>query len=165
MRVDEEDIQAALLRAEQLLCQHPDLVASTVQYMERVETQANGRQVKIYEIDQQIAAISAQVHLLTQLQTSGILDAGDFAEQNGRLTTKLSSLRSERNTILRGDDQGGLADLKELSDALVDYDLDTSDNLIRSFLLRINVKSETDIEIHLRGGLVLPEKLPQKKRR
>ena len=165
VRVDEEDIQAALLRAEQLICQHPDLVASTVQYMERVETQANGRQVKIYEIDQQIAAISAQVHLLTQLQTSGILDAGDFAEQNGRLTTKLSTLRSERNTILRGDDQGGLADLKELSDALVDYDLDTSDNLIGSFLLRINVKTETDIEIHLRGGLVLPEKLPQKKRR
>ena len=133
MRVDEEDIQAALLRAEQLLCQHPDLVASTVQFMERVETQANGRQVKIYEIDQQIAAISAQVHLLTQLQTSGILDAGDFAEQNGRLTTKLSSLRSERNTILRGD---------------IRY----SDDLVRRLIDCVRVLSAEEIEVTFKGG-------------
>lgn len=164
-RVNEEDVQAALYRAERQICLHPELIAATIRYLERADEQANGSQTKVYEIDRQIAEIAAQVHLLTQLQTSGILNAADFAEQTGRLSSQITSLRSERNAILRRDAEGELADLKELLDAINDSDVVDADAVVRPFLVKINVRSETEIDIQLKGSLVLPERLPLKKRR
>lgn len=170
IRVDEEDIYAALLRMVNILRKHyDDILKPMVTALEKAQSRANGTQHKVYEIDKEIAALNGKTLAIAKLQTQGILDPADFAAQMSELSHKVTRLRSERTKLLRmNEEDDHLIRLKEATEILVGLEGEVTDydeDLIRSLVESITVKSETEIEIRLFGGLMLTEYLPSKKRR
>lgn len=170
VRVDEEDVVAALLRVVNLLREHSNqILTPTLTALETAQSRANGTQHKIYEIDKEVATLRRQAHGLTQLQNMGILDAADFTAQHNELASRMSKLRIQRSRLLdmdKGDDV--LNRLRELLDIIAGIEAplaELDDSLIRGVVERVSMISPTLIEVHLLGGLSLIEHLPEKKRR
>lgn len=170
IRVDEEDIYAALLRMANILHNHyDDILKPMVTALEQAQSRSNGTQHKVYEIDKEIAALNSKTLAIAKLQTQGILDPADFAAQMSDLSNKVTRLRSERTKLLRmNEEDDNLIRLKDAAEAIAGLEADLTEYdeaLIRRLVEKITVKSETEIEIRLFGGLVLTENLPGKKRR
>ena len=168
VRVDETDIVAALVRACNTLRQNPDVIESLIEDLNQMNKKAKGGQPAVKELDSRIATLSSQLHLISQLQTQGVLDPADFAGQQSALSSQIMRLRSERSAILRREDEEEIAELRDLADILADSDTDFTANDIPEMLQAvqgIRVESETDITVILLGGLQIPEQLPIKKRR
>ena len=154
----------------EILHQHCDsILIPMIKALEKLKSKADGTFHKLYEIDKTIAEINNQLYVLTKLQLDGILLASDFAAQNNELTARLSRLRTERMNLLhqnKNDDE--LIRLREVCDTVSSLDKPSEqfdEDLVRKVVEKIIIKSPTDIQIYVRGGLVLDEHLPNKKRR
>lgn len=170
IRIDETDIYATLIRMVNILRENYDsILKPMIKSLEELQIKVNGTQHKVYEIDKAMSEVNNQIHLLSQLQLQGILDPSDFAAQSNELSNKVYQLRAERMKLLRqNNNDDNLLKLKEAAEtiACMDEELTEYDeDLIRSIVEKIIVKSSTEIEIHLFGGLIITEHLPSKKRR
>ncbi len=168
--VEEEDVHAALIRMVNILRENYDsILKPTIKSLEQLQSKVNGTQHKVYEIDKAIATVNNQIHLLSQLQLQGILDPSDFTAQSNELSNKVYRLRAERMKLLRqNDNDDSLMKLKAIAETIAGINEDLTEfdeDLIRSIVEKIIVKSSTEIEIHLFGGQILTECLPSKKRR
>ena len=166
----EEDVCAALIRMVNILHQNYNyIIKPAIAAKEHLISKENGVDHKVYEIDKLIAEVNNQIHLLTQLQVQGILDPTDFTLESSTLTNKANKLRAERMRLLRQSQLNDeLIKMEETADIIysIDQELATFDeNLIRSMVEKIIVKSSVEIEIHLFGGLVITEYLPKRKER
>ena len=166
----EEDLYAALIRMVNILRQNYDtIIKPVIKALEQLQCKVNGTQHKLYEIDKSIAETNSQIHLLSQLQTQGILDAADFASQNSELTNKVYRLRSERMALLRQNEHDdNLVRLRKTCEIIAEIDDDITEydeTLIRSIVEKIIVRSATDIEVHLIGSIIITEHLPERRRR
>ena len=166
----EEDVCAALIRMVNILHQDYDyIIKPAIAAKEHLLSKENGVDHKVYEIDKLIAEVKNQIHLLTQLQVQGILDPTDFTLESSTLANKVIKLRAERMRLLRQSQRNDeLIKLEETADIIysIDQELATFDeDLIRSMVEKIIVKSSVEIEIHLFGGLVITEYLPKRKER
>ena len=96
---------------------------------------------------------------------SGILETADFAAQSNALGDKINALRSQRRTLLKQNENDDLlAELHELKDTLDDMDGEITvydEDLIRSVIQYATVLSDTELRIHIKGGLEVTEQLPQ----
>ena len=170
IRVDEEDVCAALMRMIEILHQHCDsILIPMVKALEKLKSKEDGTFHKLYEIDKTIAEINNQLYVISKLQLAGILLASDFAAQNNELSARLSRLRTERMKLLRQDkNDDNLNQFREICDTISSLNKPTEcleEELVRKLVEKIIVKSPTDIEIYVWGGLMLDEHLPNKRRR
>ena len=170
IRVDEEDVIAALMRMIEILHQHCDsILIPMIKALEKLKSRENGTFHKLYEIDKTIAEINNQLYVISKLQLDGILLASDFAAQNNELNARLSRLRAERMNLLRQNkNDDDLIRLREVCDTISNLEKPSEqfdEELVRKVVEKIVIKSPTDIQIYVRGGLVLDEHLPNKKRR
>ena len=168
--VSEKDVYAALIRMVNILWENYDsIIEPTITALEQLHSNANGTRCKIYEIDKAIADANNQIHLLSQLQVQGILDPSDFAAQSNALANKVYRLRGERMRLLRENDHDdNLARIRRTAETIASMDeamTEFDEDFIRSIVEKIIVKSATEIEIHLFGGLVFTEHLPTAKKR
>ena len=70
IRLDEEDIYAALLRMVNILQSHcDDILKPMIAALEQAQSRANGTQHKVYEIDKEIAALNSKTLAIAKLQT------------------------------------------------------------------------------------------------
>lgn len=166
----EENVCRAIIRMINILHQNYDqILKPMITALELLQSKANGTQHKVYEVDKKIAETNTQIHLLSQLQLQGILDPSDFAAQSNELSNKVYRMRAERMKFIRQNDaDDNLLKLKEAAETIAYMDEELTDydeDLIRSIVEKIIVKSSTEIEIHLFGGLIITEHLPSKKRR
>ena len=162
----ETDVCAAFLRCVNTLCCHrEEILLPLITRMETLQSKRNGTQVKIWEIDQQIASLSKQSLVIADLLASGILETADFAAQSNALGDKINALRSQRRTLLKQNENDDLlAELHELKDTLDDMDGEITvydEDLIRSVIQYATVLSDTELRIHIKGGLEVTEQLPQ----
>ena len=170
IHLNEANLHAACDRALITLFHNQEEILRTlIAGLERLHERENHTQTRIYEIDATMQVLRRQLHTLTSLQAQGILDAADFADQTRILNQRVSALRTERQQILNyeGSDDA-LKELYALSDSLQDADEQAclEDEALRLELIKkIYVRSETDIDIVLPGGLILPERLPLLKKR
>ena len=166
--VDERSLDLAVDRVLRTIEKTPSLIEDTVRRLDRAQQAASGSQKKINAIDRSIAETTSQLMVLTELQTQGILDAADFVDQNRGLREQISRLRSDRRALLKNCEDEAIDQLEELQEnvtearqSLQNEDYDALDAVID----RIVVTGDTTLEIHLHGGLVLPESLPNIRRR
>lgn len=155
-------------RAFRTIDEHPALIGETIRQLDRLQQSTSGSRHKISAIDRSIAETNAQLMVLTSLQAQGILDAADFADQNRGLSERISRLRSERRTILQSGEDEAINRMEELQEAARDVreDLLAGEyDTLKTVIDRILVTGPTSLEIHLHGGLVLPETMPNIKRR
>lgn len=74
--------------------------------------------MRIYEIDTTMQVLRRQLHTLSSLQTQGILDAADFADQTRILNQHISALSTERQQILNYEEsEDTLEELHTFSDS------------------------------------------------
>ena len=162
----EDDVCEVLLRAVNKLILHREqLLPPLITQLEAMQTKANGAKVKIYQVDQEIAALSRQSLVVAELLAQGILDPSDFTAQSNEIGRQISELRAKRRELLRQsetDDQ--LNELRELDDMLagVEHELTEYDeDFIRAVVDHVTVQSETELKIHLHGGWTVTEFLPK----
>ena len=99
------------------------IIKPAVQALEDLQSRLNGTRHKVFEIDKAIADTSVQIHLLTQLQSQGILEAADFASQSQELSNKISRLRGERMKLLRQNEHDErLAQLRDTAQIIEYFD-------------------------------------------
>ena len=166
--IEEGDLDLAVDRAFRTLSENPEIITQTVKYLERLQESKTGSRQKVREIDRSIAETTSQLSVLTQLQTQGILDAADFVEQNRSLSERISRLRSERRMILQSSEDGAIDSLSELQESLEDIRseiLEGESDSLRAVVKRVVVNDAANIEIHLLGDLIIPEQLPDRKKR
>lgn len=166
--VDECSLSLAIERALRTLEENPALIGDTVRRLDRLRQTKSGNQQKIAAIDRSIAETNSQLMVLTGLQAQGILDAADFVDQNRGLSERISRLRSERSALLKSGNDESIEMLEELQEAVgnVRQDLRNGEyDTLKTVIDQIRVTGNETLEIHMHGGLVLPEALPIIKRR
>lgn len=145
------------------------ILAPMIVQLEQMQARHSGTQQKIYELDKQIAELNAQSHTIARLHGKGILDSADFAAQTGRVNQQVSALRSERNKLLREDENNdALADLRTLDEALsVITEIKTTFNesLFTEIVQSITAVSLNELQFRLLGGLELSETILRQERR
>ena len=70
--------EAFLLLANKLISYREYILVPLINQLETLQSKANGTQQKVYQIDQQVAALTAQCHALARLHTKGVLAAAAF---------------------------------------------------------------------------------------
>ena len=99
------------------------ILSPAIKALEELQSKLNGTQHKVYEIDKAIAEANVQIHLLSKLQTQGILEASDFAAQSQELSNKVCRLRGERMRLLRqNENDNNLVRIKEVAEIIRNFE-------------------------------------------
>ena len=164
--VRESDVYRVLVRMVNKLWAHrEEILCPLISRMEALQSKVNGTEIKVYQIDKEIAVLSRQSLVIANLLSNGILDPADFTAQNNELSEKISVLRAKRREHLRQsetDDQ--INALRELYEMLSDLENELSEydeELIRAVIDHVTVRSDEELQIHLKCGLILTERLPK----
>lgn len=146
------------------------ILAPLLAQLEQMQARHSGAQQKTYELDKQVADLTAQCHTIARLHSKGIiLDTADFAAQTGRVNQQVNVLRTERRRLLREDEENDcLADLRTLDEALSaveETQIVFDETLFAEIVLGITAASLTELRFRLLGGLELMETIEQRERR
>jgi len=156
-----------LLLLNKLTTHREHILDPLIEQMETLSAKANGTQQKVYQIDQQLAALTAQNLALTRLYNKGILDGAAYTAQTGKLGGQITELRAQRRAALRiNDSDDQLNELKALNDRLtgLEFQGDFDGELFREIVQSI-VPSSSNLRFTLLGGLKLTEVIPNMERR
>lgn len=164
--VREEDVCEAFITAiNKLRAGRDNILIPMIERLETMQSKVNGTTVKISTIDKEIAVLSRQSLVIAELLNQGILESSDFAAQNNELSQKIFQLRSKRRELLAiNETDDMLNDLRELTDMLEDMKTEMTDydeDIVRAIIKNATVVSDTELKIHLHGGLTVTEYLPQ----
>jgi len=164
--VREEDVcEAFITTINKLRAGRDTILMPMIERLEAMQSKANGTTVKISTIDKEIAVLSRQSLVIAELLNQGILDTADFAAQNNELTQKVFDLRVKRRQLLAvNETDDALNALRELADMLEDMETEMTDydeDIVRAIIKNATVVSDTELKIHLHGGLTVTEYLPQ----
>jgi hypothetical protein len=138
-----------------------------IEQLEALSAKANGTQQKVYQIDHQLAALTAQNLALTRLYNKNILDGAAFAAQTGKLNGQIAELRAQRCAALRiNDNDDQLNELRALNDRLtgLEFQGDFDGELFRELVQSI-MPITTELCFTLLGGLMLTETILNAERR
>ena len=164
--VREEDVCRAFITAiNKLRAGRDNILIPMIERLEAMQSKVNGTTAKISTIDKEIAVLSRQSLVIAELLNQGILAPSDFAAQNNKLSQKLLHLRNERRELLTINETDDMLNaLRELADMLEDMETEMTDydeDIIRAIIKNATVVSDTELKIHLQGGLTVTEYLPQ----
>lgn len=164
--VRESDVYRVLVRMVNKLWAHrEEILCPLISRMEALQSKVNGTEIKVYQIDKEIAVLSRQSLVIANLLSNGILDPADFTAQNNELSEKISVLRAKRREHLRQsetDDQiNALRELYEMLSDLENEVTEYDEELIRAVIDHVTVRSDEELQIHLKCGLILTERLPK----
>lgn len=164
--VREEDVCWAFITAiNKLRAGRDNILIPMIERLEAMQSKVNGTTVKIGTIDKEIAVLSRQSLVIAELLNQGILESSDFAAQNNELSQKIFNLRCKRRELLAINEADDMLNaLRELADMLEDMETEMSDydeDIVRAIIKNATVVSDTELKIHLHGGMTVTEYLPQ----
>ncbi|MGN1340226.1 MAG: recombinase family protein [Oscillospiraceae bacterium] len=121
---------------------------------------------QVAALRKEISDIKEQCHLMTKLQTQGVLDAEYFTTRSQELERQITALQKQLHTMLSDDDSAQADELNRLITTIENADADGSFNevLFGQIVRRIYVRSETELEFELPGGVSFCEKIERKGR-
>ena len=127
----------------------------------------NGNDEGISTIDEKIAQLCVQKHVVTKLRNSGILTATDYAQQASEIENEISGLRSQRRKILSENHDDEIIDeLNSLDQIIDEYDLSAQfdKNLFDQIVKEITVVDNSTVRFKLLGDIELIETINEKAR-
>ena len=153
----DEEVQKAFVHMFNILKQNEnDIVHDTLLQMQTIKMREHGTSEELKDIDRQIAEISEQSRIYTELYTQGVLDEMTFYSKADRLKNKITELRSRRLKVLNMcSDDGVLNALRKLEKVLLDTDflMDFSGDVFDSIVEKIYVEQEGKLTFVMRSGL------------
>ena len=143
------------------------IIESTIQKLEYLQSRTSENRERIQEIDKEIADLSAKNHVITRLYTSGVLGVTEYTQQTSEIGNKITALRSERRKKLIEDETDMLLDeLKTLNEIIKEYQprSEFDSDLFSQIIEKIIVEDSTKLTFCLIGGLKLTEEIKEKGR-
>lgn len=138
------------------------LIGTLIHQLEESQLRSSDTKDKIYQIDKDIADLSAKNHVIARLHTKGILNDTEHSAQSSNITHKLNSLRIERRKKLSEDENDMLIDtLKELDNILSEYlpSIDFNEDLFQQVVTSITVISCAELRFTIMGDINFREKI------
>lgn len=139
-----------------------DIILSTIKYIKSMQEKSSESQQKIFEIDKQIADLTAQNHTLAKFHTKGILDSISYTEQSSVVNDKVMNLRIERRRILNESEEHEMIEnLKHLDTLLEEYNPtnEFDEELFGEIVKSITLLSNTELNFTLLGGINITERI------
>lgn len=133
-----------------------DIVHDTLLQMQTIKMREHGTSEELKDIDRQIAELSEQSRIYTELYTQGALDEMTFYRKADMLKNKITELRSQRLKVLNMcSDDGVLNALRKLEKVLLDTDflMDFSGDVFDSIVEKIYVEQDGKLTFVMRSGL------------
>jgi len=118
---------------------------------------------KILEINKEIAELKEQSHVLSRLQRKGFIDSALFIEQSTEINGKIDKLSKELRQITRLEQEDEVIDSVKMLINLMEKDNDLmqefNENIFESIVEKMILKSESELEFQLLGGLKFTERI------
>jgi hypothetical protein len=134
-----------------------------------MQSRSSNIQAKIYEIDQQLAELNEQNHIIATHRAQGLIDAAEYAAESGAVNNKVTALRAERRKLLSEDENDEMIDnLKMLNSILANQSgiyTEFDESLFMEIVIDILAVTDTDLRFKLIGGLELTETIIRTGRR
>ena len=168
-RIPETDIyEAFITMVNKLRNCYEEILPPAIAQTERLQMKADGLEIRIKQIDKEIADLNNKNLVLARLNSKGILRAAEYSEQSNGIRSMVNGLRSERCRLLREQDDDSIlcglrrlhAAFTELTEPVTAFD----ETIFQEIVQQITVPSHTSICFHLIGGLNLTEKIPEQRR-
>ena len=143
-----------------------NLIGNLIYQLEKMEAM-NGNSESISAIDEEIAQLCVQKHVITKLHNSGILTATDYAGQASSIENQISELRAQRRkTLSENPDDEMLDELKSLYRCLDECELSAEIDkvLFEQVIKRITVIDNSTIRFRLLGDIEFEETINEKAR-
>lgn len=159
-QIPEHEIEGAFLRVYHKLQRGKSIL---VQMAANLQTARNGKMLwsaSIVELNNQIADITRQDRLLTQLKHQGLVDPDIFISRRDALAKQLRAVKLEKERLLKSEENPTISQtrfLLETLEAAPEF-LDTFDEeLFREIVDKIIVESNERLRFRLINGLELTE--------
>ena len=140
---------------------HQDGIILT-QLLSDLQTARNGKMLwsaDIVELNNQIADITRQDRLLTQLKHQGLVDPDIFISRRDALAEQLRAVKLEKARLLESEENHTIRQPQFLLESSPDF-LDTFDEeLFRELVEKIIVESNNRLRFRLINGLELTESI------
>ena len=163
LRIREEDVYTVF---NKLVCKLKDnrenIILPTIKYIKAMQENSGESQQKIFEIDKQIADLTAQNHTLARLHTKGILDQISYTEQSSGISDRIMTLRIERRRVLNESEEHELIENLKHLDILLKECIPSSDfdeELFAEIVENITLSSNTELNFTLLGELKIKERI------
>ncbi len=160
-RVREDKVYGAFSLLTYRLKSNTAIIETVIKQLEKLQGRGDV-QNEIYEIDRQIAQLSAQNHVLAKLNKSGVMKAADFAAQSNEIQNKINELRQQRKKKLSASEEDEMLDeLQQLLDTVSncqptpEFDCDLFDKIVK----RIDCIDRETLRFTLLGELKIIEKV------
>lgn len=149
---------------QRLMTEHYKTILQPLQYaLQELKFRKFSGNPRVMDIHKEIAKLREQVHVLSRLKTKGFLDEAKYQEQTTELNAKINRLQQELKRMTRSDEEDEsldqiemLTDLFEKREKLM---TEFEPDMFESIVDRIVVKSRSELEFNLIGGLKLTEKI------
>lgn len=163
LRIKETDVYNTFNKlVHKLKDNRENIILPTIKYIKAMQEKSSESQQKIFEIDKQIADLTAQNHTLAKFHTKGILDSISYTEQSSAVSDKIMNLRIERRRILHESEEHELIEnLKHLDTLLKEYipSSDFDEELFGEIVESITLISNAELNFTLLGGLNIKERI------
>ncbi len=168
-RIPEADIyEAFITMVNKLRNCYRNVLPPAIAQTERLQMKADGLELRIREIDKEIADLNNKNLVLARLNSKGILGAAEYSEQSSGIRGMVNGLRSEKCRLLREqDDDGILFGLKrlnaifaEMTEPMTEFD----EAVFSEIVEQITVPTQTSLCFKLLGGLGITESIPDRRR-
>lgn len=168
-RIPEKDIyEAYITMVNKLRNIYKEILPVVICQIERLQMKAGGAAARIKEIDREISDLNSKNLILARLNSKGILRAAEYAEQSGKINSRVNELRSERIKLLKEQDENNtLSNLRKLNEIISNIEnplTEFDEQLFKSMVNKITVPTDTSICFELIGGLKITESIPEQRR-
>lgn len=166
-QIDETEFELAFLALFNNLKLHcAEIISPMYRQLQRLADLGESANTQVAQIRREIAEQKEQSHLLAQLNSQGIIEPVYFAARSQELDRNLVQLQNRLHSMLDGEDDERLDNLRKLISLLEKGDLLTEfdEEKFGSIVEKITVLSENEIRFELVGGVGFNEQIQRKGR-
>ncbi len=164
-QVAEEYIQAAVNSFYQKMVRYKDQILhpmlTQLRELQELELRSNG---KLIEIDEAIAKLTEQSHVLTRLKSKGYLDSALYLSERNELDAKVRELRSNRRKLLNESPEEATIrqteDMLEFLESRTEQAVASGEEILAHLVDRVYMEEGNLIRLCLYTGLEVKEYLP-----
>ncbi|MBP1562564.1 MAG: recombinase family protein [Oscillospiraceae bacterium] len=166
-QIDETEFELAFIALFNNLKLHcAEIISPMYRQLQRLADLGESANTQVAEIRREIADQKEQSYLLAQLNSQGIIEPVYFAARSQELDRNLVQLQNRLHSMLDGEDDDRLDNLRKLISVLEKAELITGfdEDKFGSIVEKITVLSESEIRFELFGGVGFNEQIQRKGR-
>ena len=161
-QIEEQEFYNAFIRLFNKLKQNCRyILTSFLDQLSTLKSRSTMNNVRISEINKEIAEFTDQNLILNRLKSKGYMGSDIFMEQTNQINRKINRLRSMRGKLLEKDEDdrmiSSVKDLIAIIEDGVPVMADFDEPIFHSIVDKIIVESQDRIKFRLTGGLELSE--------